>query len=499
MQDHYAPFLRNTFGCKGLGNMAVFRDLRHYIGTLTEKLGADEVQTIKGANWDLEIGCITELSAEKEGPALLFDDIPGYPSGYRVFTNFMGTVSRCAVALGLPADTSAMDIIRAWKDLGKRIEPIPPVEVSEGAILENVLEGDDVDLEMFPTPRWHDGDGGRYIGTACMVITRDPDTGWVNVGTYRGCVQGKDRLSLWMLGNRHALAIAKKYWDRGTACPIAVVVGCDPILTTAAAIAAPSGVCEYDVAGGLRGVGVEVIAAPGTGLPIPANAEIVLEGEMPPVEEESVHEGPFGEWTGYFTHAGDETVVRVQRILHRDSPIILGAPPMIPTVPAGDQAVPLYSASVTWDHLEASGVQNIKGVWAYARQLMMVISIEQTGAGDAMHALLAAAGRKRTGGVDRYFVVVDEDIDITDINHVLWALFTRVDPAESIHVLRTPTTAIDPRLSPAKREAGDMSMGIVLIDACKPFAWKDSYPRANRFDEPYRAEIRDRWKAKLSL
>lgn len=96
-------------------------------------------------------------------------------------------------------------------------------------------------------------------------------------------------------------------------------------------------------------------------------------------------------------------------------------------------------------------------------------------------------------------MVVDEDIDITDINHVLWALFTRVDPAESIHVLRTPTTAIDPRLSPAKREAGDMSMGFVLIDACKPFAWKDSYPRANRFDEPYRAEIRDRWKAKLSL
>lgn len=213
---------------------------------------------------------------------------------------------------------------------------------------------------MFPTPRWHDGDGGRYIGTACMVITRDPDTGWVNVGTYRGCVQGKDRLSLWMLGNRHALAIAKVLGS-GHGVPDR---GCRRLRSDSdhrRRHRRPIGVCEYDVAGGLRGVGVEVIAAPGTGLPIPANAEIVLEGEMPPVEEESVHEGPFGEWTGYFTHAGDETVVRVQRILHRDSPIILGAPPMIPTVPAGDQAVPLYSASVTWDHLEASGVQNIKG------------------------------------------------------------------------------------------------------------------------------------------
>ncbi|MBT2269005.1 UbiD family decarboxylase [Rhodococcus erythropolis] len=479
--------------------MTNFRDLRHYIENLTDTLGESEVRDVKGAHWDLEIGAITELLAEKEGPALLFDDIPGYPSGYRVFTNFMGTAQRCAVALGLPADSPKMEIIRAWKDLSKRIEPIPPRLVSTGTVLENVMEGDDVDLTIFPTPRWHDGDGGRYIGTACMVITRDPDTGWVNIGTYRGCVQGKDRLSLWMLGNRHARAIAQKYWDRGQACPIAVVVGSDPILSTVAAIAAPEGVSEYDVAGGLRGEAVEVLYAPGTELPIPAHAEIVIQGEMPSVDVESVLEGPFGEWTGYFTHAGQETVVRVNRIMHRNSPIILGAPPMIPTVPAGDQAVPLYSASVTWDHLESSGVQNIKGVWAYARQLMMVVSIEQTGAGDAMHALLAAAGRKRTGGMERYFVVVDEDIDITDINHVLWAIFTRVDPSESIHILRAPTTAIDPRLSPAKREAGDMSMGIVLIDACKPFAWKDSYPMANRFDEAYRTEIREKWNATLPL
>ncbi|WP_327311769.1 UbiD family decarboxylase [Streptomyces sp. NBC_01243] len=479
--------------------MNAFRDLRHYIDHMTQTLGKDEVLRIDGADRDLDIGGITELMAEKEGPALMFDNIPGYPAGHRVFTNFMGTAARTAVALGLPHDTSKLDIVRAWKDLSRQLEPIPPVEVATGPVLENVLVGDDVDLGIFPTPRWHDGDGGRYIGTACMVITRDPDSGWVNVGTYRACVQGPDRLSLWMLGNRHAKAIAEKYWKRGRTCPIAVVVGQDPILSTAAAIAAPSGMSEYDLAGGLRGQGVEVLYAPGSDLPVPAYAEIVIEGELPPVEEESVLEGPFGEWTGYYTHSGQETVVRVDRIMHRNDPIILGAPPMLPTVPAGDQAVPLYSASVTWDHLEASGVQNIKGVWAYARQLMMVVSIEQTGAGDAMHALLAAAGRKRTGGMERYFVVVDEDIDITDINHVLWAMFTRVDPAESIQVLRAPTTAIDPRLSPGKRAAGDLSMGIVLIDACKPFAWKDQYPAANRVDETARDELRKRWAGLLSM
>ncbi|MEU3655237.1 UbiD family decarboxylase [Streptomyces sp. NPDC032161] len=479
--------------------MSTFRDLRHYIDQLTGTLGEDEVLRIDGADRDLDIGGITELMAEKEGPALMFDNIPGFPPGYRVFTNFMGTAARTAVALGLPPDTPKLDIVRAWKDLSRRIEPVPPVEVTTGPVLENVLTGDDVDLRIFPAPRWHEADGGRYIGTACMVIARDPDTGWVNIGTYRACVQGPDRLSLWMLGNRHARAIAEKYWARGRSCPIAVVVGQDPILSTAAAIAAPSGMSEYDLAGGLRGKGVEVLYPEGSELPVPAHAEIVIEGELPPVEEESVLEGPFGEWTGYYTHSGQETVVRVKRILHRDDPIILGAPPMLPTVPAGDQAVPLYSASVTWDHLEASGVQNVKGVWAYARQLLMVVSIEQTGAGDAMHALLAAAGRKRTGGMERYFVVVDEDIDVTDINHVLWAMFTRVDPSESIQVLRAPTTAIDPRLSPERREAGDLSMGIVLIDATKPFAWKDRYPAANRFDDAAREELRRRWEGVLAL
>ncbi len=474
-----------------------FRDLRDYLDRLVREIGDGAVRRIEGADWNLEIGCITELMAERTGPVLLFDKIVGYPEGYRVVANYMGTVAASAVAMGLPADTPGLEVVRHWKDRSARPESVPPREVADGPVLENVHEGADVDLTMFPTPQWHQQDGGRYIGTACMVITRDPDTGWVNVGTYRACVQGKDRLSLWMLGSRHGKAIARKYWERGQACPIAVVVGSDPTLATAAAMPAPPGVSEYDLAGGLRGEPVEILYAPGTGLPIPAHAEIVIEGEMPPFEEESVHEGPFGEWTGYYTHSGPETVIRVNRIMHRDDPIILGAPPMIPTFTPGDQAVPLYSASVTWDHLEASGVQGVRGVWAYGRQMMMVISIDQKVEGQAMQALLAAAGRTRVGGVDRYFVVVDDDIDITDLNHVLWAMCTRVDPAESIQVLRTTTSEIDPRLSPHQRQQNDYSMGITLINACKPFAWKDKFPISNRFDDDYRAQVWDRWKSRL--
>jgi UbiD family decarboxylase len=130
---------------------------------------------------------------------------------------------------------------------------------------------------------------------------------------------------------------------------------------------------------------------------------------------------------------------------------------------------------------------------------MIVVSLEQRYEGQAMQALIAAVGRRRIGGMERYFVVVDEDIDPSDLNQVLWAMCTRTDPAESIQTLRTRTTDIDPRLSPKKRAEHDLTMGIMLIDACKPFAWKDQYARANRFDDSYRAGIRERWKSKLPL
>ncbi|MBL8643513.1 MAG: UbiD family decarboxylase [Rhodospirillaceae bacterium] len=479
--------------------MTVFKDLRDYLDELRAKLGDDAIQTVSGASRDLEIGCLSELNAEREGPALLFDDIPGFPRGFRVLTNYMGTAASCAVALGLAPNISKLEIVRTWKDRSNRLDPVPYVDVGKGAITENILEGDDLDLRIFPAPQWHEGDGGHYIGTADLVITRDPDSGWVNVGTYRACVQGKDRLSLWILNN-HGRQIAAKYWARGQACPIAVVVGCEPTLTTAAAMSPPEGVCEFDLAGALRGKPVEVLYPPGSLLPVPAYAEIVIEGEMPSPSEESVLEGPFGEWTGYYTHSGQETVVRVKRIMHRNNPIILGAPPMIPTITPGDQAVPLYGACQVWRHLDKSGVENVRGVWAYGRLLMFVIAVKQTAPGQARRALTTAATSTHTvGGMQRYYIVVDDDIDITDINHVLWALCTRVRPIESIEILNSLTTIIDPRIAPDLRAKGDLSMGKVLIDACKPFDWIDKYPGQNRFEEPYRSEIRERWSSRLRL
>jgi UbiD family decarboxylase len=464
-----------------------FRDLREFIDA-AQALG--DLRVVKGANWDLEIGCITELSAEQEGPLLLFDAIPGYPEGFRIVTNFLATPSRFAVALGLRHDLPKMEILRAWREKSRRLEYLPPVEVESGPVMENLIEGDGVDLEKFPAPKWHELDGGRYIGTADMVITRDPKSGWVNVGTYRACIQGKNRLSLWILDHKHGKQIARQYWEQGRSCPVAIVLGCEPATWMAAPAAVQSGSSEYDYAGGLRGAPVEVIRAPHTGFPVPAFAEIVLEGEIPPLEEESALEGPFGEWPGYYTHMGRECVVRVRRLMHRNKPILLGNPPLLPITER--YGIPLFATRV-WQHLESSGISGVEGVWGHCHTLMIVISLKQKYPGHAMQALTATAGLQLGASMYRYVVAVDDDIDPSDLKQVLWAMTTRVDPSESVQVLRSWTSDLDPRVPPEKREKGDYTSGRMLIDACRPFPWREQFAVANRFSMEMRKKVWEKW------
>lgn len=469
-----------------------FPDLRAFIDAAAS-LG--ETKQIDGAHWDLEIGCLTEMMAEKEGPLLLFDAIPGYPKGFRIATNVLATPQRFALALGLSPDLSKLDILKAWKEKHRDLKPFPVVEVASGPIMENILDGDRVDLEKFPAPKWHEHDGGRYIGTGDMVVIQDPDSGWVNVGTYRACVVGKNRVTLWILDHKHGKQIARKYWQTKRACPVAIVLGCEPATWMAAPSAAKAGVCEYDYAGALRDAPVEVIRAPLTGLPVPATSEIVLEGEIPPLEEESAMEGPFGEWPGYYTHSGRETVVRIGRIMHRNDPILLGNPPLLPTTER--YGIPLFAARI-WDHLEQSGISDVQGVWCHCHTLMIVVSLKQQYPGHAMHALTAAAGIKTGASMYRYYVAVDDDIDPLDLKQVIWAMCTRVDPAESIQVIKSWTSDLDPRLSPEKRDKGDYTIGRMLIDACKPFPWRDRFPQANRFSPEMRKQVFEKWSRQLA-
>jgi len=173
----------------------LFNDLRDFI-TEVDKLG--ECKIIESTDWDLELGLITELFAKQtDSPLLVFDSIKDYEKGYRVAANLFTTQRRTALALGLPLEAKGVELVRAWREKTKGdLKLIPPVEVKTGPVKENIDIGDDVNLYKFPVPKWHELDGGRYIGTADMVITRDPEEGWVNLGTHRVQVQNKNRVVL---------------------------------------------------------------------------------------------------------------------------------------------------------------------------------------------------------------------------------------------------------------------------------------------------------------
>ncbi|MEK7782847.1 MAG: UbiD family decarboxylase, partial [Candidatus Binatota bacterium] len=335
----------------------LYRDCREWIERVRE-LG--ELETVEGADWDLEIGAITEVAARSEkSPAILFDKIKGYPPGRRILVGaHQPTLKRQCLTNHLPLDYNRNQFIQAWRERLNTPRLIPPRIVDSGPLLENVFEGKEIDLFSLPVPRWHEEDGGRYLGTADLTITRDLDEGWINLGCYRVMLHDRDSLALYISPGHHGNIHRQKYFDRGKALPVAISFGPDPLLWQVSTMDLPWGVSEYDYAGGIRGEPFEVIVGKHTGLPIPAYSEVAIEGEVVPGKP--VKEGPFGEFTGYYA-SGERTepVLKVKRLMYRNDPIITGAPPFRPP-PGAD--ISLIRSAFIWDQMEKAGVPDVTGV-----------------------------------------------------------------------------------------------------------------------------------------
>ena len=166
---------------------------------------------------------------------------------------------RSGAVFRMNPDGSELELVRHWRKYMKEARTIPPVTVPTGALLENVKTGDDIDLFKIPVPRWHEHDGGYYIGTGDMVIMRDPDTGWINYGAYRVQAHDKKLATVMCSKGKHGDMIQKKYHERGQPCPVAVVCGMHPALFMIAGLEIPHGKNEYDVAGGLIAAGADVV------------------------------------------------------------------------------------------------------------------------------------------------------------------------------------------------------------------------------------------------
>lgn len=464
-------------------------DLREYIEKIRQ---IGELREIDEADWNLEMGTITEIISERDGPALLFDKIKGYPEGYRVLTNFLNNPKHVSASFGLPVDMPSLDLTQALKARFAEMKPIPPEEVSEGPILENIQEGDDIDILSFPVPKWHEDDGGRYLGTGDMIIMRDPIDNWVNVGTYRLQVHDNNTLGSHISPGHQGGLIREHYWAKGESCPVVAVFGIHPLVWINSMLAFPWGTPELDLAGGLMGSPLKVIKGDYTGLPIPCDAEMAIEGECPPPEVMSKKEGPFGEWPGYYASAGRVApVIKVKRVLYRNNPIIVGAPPLKP--PASGVCTYIFRSVNLWQELEDMGIPGIRGVWHLrggGPRYFTVISIKQRYSGHAKQVATAAMSTPEGAYHGRFVIVVDDDIDPTNEGDVLWAVGTRCDPATAIDIVRDCwSTPLDPLLTPENRKNRNFANSRAILNACRPFHWKEEFPKVNRASEELREHV----------
>ena len=451
-------------------------DVRSWIEEIN---AAGELQTILGANTEEEIGGMVDIFMRKmTNPAVLFDKIPGYENGYRVLANILTSTRRVNIALGLPADTPEIELVQFWRGHMADQKLIPPAVVNGGPVLDNLAQGKDVDILKIPTPKWHEDDGGNYIGTACMVVRKDPDSDWINLGCYRVQSQGSRVASVMTSKGKHGNQILSKYRELGEPCPVAVVLGMHPTLFMVAGMEMPHGQNEYDIAGGLMGEALPVINGPVTGLPIPANAEIAFEGFVHPGD--MIDEGPFGEWAGYYASGGhQEPAIRIESLMQRDDPVLVGA---IPGVPPNDNTFwrgPSRSGAV-WNQLEAAGVPGVQGVWTHEAgggRMWLTISVKQMYPGHSKQAGLIASQCHAGAYVNRWVVVVDDDIDPANMSNVVWAMCTRFDPREDLETLKGCWSS---SLDPMAYGEGDGRNARVVIDACRPFHRLDSFPKVVR-------------------
>lgn len=469
-------------------------DVREFLTRADEQ---GELLRIPGADWNLEVGTLAEIvyHTKSEPPALLFEDIPGYPAGMRLLSGATNSSKRLAISMGLPVPDHPLDVVRAYRDRMKTHQPIPPNVVAKGAVLDNIDSGDKIDLFKFPVPKLHELDGGRYIGTDDLVIMRDPDGGWVNAATYRCMVQSKDTVSIWISPGKQGRQIREKYFRAGKPCPVLISCGHDPLLFLAGGNELRYGLSEFDYAGGHRGAPYDVVLSEVHGLPMPAHAELVIEGDM--IEGETVKEGPFGEFTGYYASSPSELpLVRVRRVYYRHDPILSIASPMRPPSDFSFSKC-VMKAGMIWDEVERAGLAGVNGVWVHefgGARMFNVISIKQAYPGHARQAGMMAASCQSGSYLGRFVVVVDEDIDPSDTFAVMWAMCTRCDPAEDIDFIRRAWSGpLDPMLHKPSSTSSR-----AVIDACRPYERLKEFPKVAEASPELRKKVAEKFAAILA-
>ncbi len=403
-------------------------DFRGFLKEMEDTGEGGFIRIRKEVDTRYEIAAIvTKLERAKKVPLLVFEKVKG--SSMPVVVNCYATRGRIARGIGVTKQDLSTRVNHAY------MNPIPPVAVSSGPVQEVVLTGDGLDLCKLPAMMYHDTDAGPYI-TAGIVFAKDPDTGVFNLSYNRLMVKGKDRLGIFMTVGKHLNSIYSKTEETGRPLEVAVAIGNHPAWAIGALAIGPYEEEELGIIGALKGSPLEMVRCKTVDCMVPAGAEIVLEGEIEPFTREE--EGPFGEFTGYATRPGNNPVLHLKAITHRNDPVYQD-------ICGGQHREHLVLATIP---MEANYLRAVRGAVPEVEAVRvpapftLIISMRKKYEGQARTAMLAAFN------ADLYLkhaIVVDHDIRISDLQHVLWAIATRTQAERDIFIVpRVRGSGLDP-------------------------------------------------------
>jgi len=476
--------------------MSYFRDLREHIAALDEAgllLKIDE-----RINKDTELMPLVRWQfrglPEEERRAFMFTHVVDAKGRKYDIPVVVGALAASRQIYGFGLQCKPEEIAERWS--AAQSNPIAPEIVANAPAHEVVYSGTTLlekgGLGEFPIPISTPGYDCAPFTTASHWFTRDPETGIINIGNYRGHVKSPTRTGVFLSSSNHGGYHWRKCKERGIPLPAALVIGAPPCVAYTAPARIPFSVSELDVAGGLAGAPIEVVRCKTNDVLVPANAEIVIEGEIS--TEFLEPEAPFGESTGYIAEKLLNPYFEVKCITHRRDPILAA---IISQMPPSESSV-MRQVAAEGNYLRFLRDQcNIPGIMEVAfhsiavRQIC-VIKMKKINQAHVWQALHSMVGYNPATG--KMVIAVDEDIDPRNLDALFWALAFRMQPHRDVLIIRNRTPQMDPSVFPPGQEGGHSldeiaGASAMLIDATR----KWPYPPVSLPKKEYMERARQLW------
>ena len=410
------------------------QDFQAFLAWYRERHPDDMLEIAETVDSDQEITAIVQqLAQQGKHPLLVLPKVAGLDT--EVVTNLFASRLRIARMLGV----APSDLHSTYQTRARRL--LRPRTVEHGPVLDIVQQGADVDLASLPMLKHFETDRAPYITNAVMVAEH-PDTGAGNLSYHRSMVHSRNEIATSLHSRGDLWRLLQIAAGRGRPLPVAMVIGAHPLFMLAASARVPFGVDEREVAGGLLGEPLEVVATPRHGIRVPAHAQFVLEGVIEP----SAHaeEGPFGEFTGYSSDRSTNNLFRVESILRRRDAVLID-------VMGGRSDEHLNLARIPREaEMAEKLMQRFPGVTRLhypnsGTHFHAYVALRQTRPGEARQVMLGLLGW------DPYLktvIAVDPDVDVGSDEQVLWAMATHFQPHRDLLVVDgLPGSALDPSAS----------------------------------------------------